>query len=270
MKVKSVADENLMRFYLEDDDEIARLTAARGGLTVALLFHVTVIVHARGNSERDRSFLSHEALALTVGTFIRDHAPCPSAIGADALTNRASEHSILNGLNDTLAAATRTGAVCCPPARAGAFTRGARLVAHIGKSLDTTLCGIHKAERHFALNIFSDTRLCRTGSAAEAAETATENRAENIREISESAFKAAHSSHAAHTGMFQLIIVSSALLCVGENLVRLVDFLEFFRSRGVSGMKVGVILLRQLSVCRFYLIRARFFAHAQNVVIVLF
>ena len=90
---------------------------------------------------------------------------------------------------------------------------------------------------------------------AEAAASA-EHRIDDILETSHSAEAAASAAErvAAHTGVVEFVVVLFAFLIVGENGVRLVYLLEFFRRGFIAGMKVGVVLLREFSVCGLYLV----------------
>ena len=68
--------------------------------------------------------------------------------------------------------------------------------------------------------------------------------------------------------MFEFVIVLLTLLLVGQNGIRLVYFLKFFRSGSVARMKVRVILFCKLTVSRFNFVLRCGFRYAEYVVVI--
>ena len=257
-----------MRFNTEHHDQIAGNTAHRRGLPEALFLHIAVGIHTRGNVERNRSFLALVALALTIGAFFFDLFTRATAIGTNALTDRAPEHSVLHLLHHT---ATLTfSASCIFRATFRARTAAGRtgLVTHIGNRLFTTLCRVHKRERHFPLNVFAHFASRRSCTAAKATEATAENIAKNIGNIFKTA-RSAKTAKTAHSGVFELVIVRRAFLRIGKRFVRFVDLLKFFRRFRVTLVSVGVIFHSKLPIRRFDFVRACLFIHTENFVIIL-
>ena len=109
-------------------------------------------------------------------------------------------------------------------------------------------------------------------AAAEAA-ASSEKAAENIAQIevnaagarAPAACAAARAEVGIDAGMAELV-VPAALILIGEHLVGLVDLLEFRLGVSVAGVEIGMILLRLLTVCFFYLVLSGIFADPEHLV----
>ena len=110
--------------------------------------------------------------------------------------------------------------------------------------------------------------------APSAAKTAAEEAAEDVAQVAE--VEAAVESTAAtgaevgiHTGVAKLV-VPGLLVGIGQDLVGLVDLLEFLLGVFVAGVQVRMILPGHLFICFFDLILGRALGHAQDLIIISF
>ena len=62
------------------------------------------------------------------------------------------------------------------------------------------------------------------------------------------------------------LVVPAALILIREHLVGLVDLLKFRLGVSVTGVEIGMILLRLLTVCFFYLVLSGIFADPEHLV----
>ena len=110
--------------------------------------------------------------------------------------------------------------------------------------------------------------------AAESSDTAAEYAFEDIAHISETAAEAVHTASAAAIAWVNAcvteLVVSCTFFRVGENLISLVDFLEFLNERGVVGVEVRVILSCFFSVSFFYLVLRSTLLDTQDFVLITF
>ena len=252
-----------MRFYAENDNQIACNTAVWRGLPVALFLHITARIHACGDFHGNARFLTQNASAFANAAFFLDKSTRTVTIGANALAYGTPEHGVLYLLNNTPALTFTASAVRRTVLCARTSTIATTFVAGIRNGLFTALCRVHKRERHFALNILANLAPRRSCAAAKAtAKTAAEDVGENILKPTEAALKAACTAKATHAGVFQLVIVRRPFLRVGERFVRLVDFLELLCRRLVALVSIGVVFHSELSIRRLNLVRARLFIYA--------
>ena len=66
------------------------------------------------------------------------------------------------------------------------------------------------------------------------------------------------------------LVVTGALVLVGQDLIGFVDLLELGLSHGVAGVQVGVVLLGQLAVGFFQFVIGRALGNAKDFVIITF
>ena len=113
-----------------------------------------------------------------------------------------------------------------------------------------------------------------TCAAAKSAETAAKKAFENIPDIkaAETAAKASRAACARAIGRVHArvaeLIVPLTLRGVAEDLVCLVDLLEFRLGRLVAGIHIGVVLFRQLAVCFFQIVRGGILRDAKHFIII--
>ena len=67
-----------------------------------------------------------------------------------------------------------------------------------------------------------------------------------------------------------VLVIPGLFIGIGQNLIRLVDFLEFFLSGFITGILIGVVFHGQLAVGLFNLGVGRVFLNAQHLVIISF
>ena len=247
-------------------------------MSAAALSYITARIHAGRHVEGDFRFLAGISLAFAVRALFRDDLARAAAIGAYALADRSAEHRVLHALHHAFAAAPRARFKRRAVFRARAFAAFARRIPHVRNRFSATFRRVHKRKSHFFLYIFADFRLRRAARAraatAEPRKSAAEKAAEYIFETAETAAVAAAEPRKsaetarAHARVFKLEIVLFAFLRIGKRFVRFVDLFEFFCGCRIAGVQIGVILLRELSVRRFDLVRARRFAYAENFIII--
>ena len=69
--------------------------------------------------------------------------------------------------------------------------------------------------------------------------------------------------------MFLLVVVGRALLRVGEDLVGLVDLLEFLGGERIVGVEIGVIHLDELFIGRLDLLLRGVLLYAEDLIVIL-
>lgn len=154
--------------------------------------------------------------------------------------------------------------VCGAVLRPRSLTGSARLIARICDVLRTAFRRVEKTQRNFHGDVLAlRFRLrARSRSAAERTENIPENIFKSAEPRKSAAGAAARkSAEPAHVGVFQLEIVLLSAFFVGQDLVRLVYFFEFFRAGGVVGVQVGVILLDEFPVSALDFVLARRFGN---------
>ena len=196
---------------------------------------------------------------------------------AGAMAAVASARRLHHTEGRTLAHAHLSGAVALGAGlgagallRAGAAAFLAVLDSIVGNRLFAALRGLLKVDVDHGLGVAAAARGVRIGTARAAAESA-EEAVKDIAKIYVAGEGAAARRTAAevrvHARVAELI-VAGLLLLVGEDLIRLVQLLELGFGVLVAGMQIGVILLRQLTVCLFDFILRRIAGDAHDLIII--
>ena len=266
VQVHIFALEDLVRLNADDDDQIAGRAAVRPRLTVSALADIRIGIRPCGDVQRELRLATDIPLPLAVGALVGDDLSSAAAVGACAHPHGSAEHRFLRIADLPFPAALGAGTERSAVFRTRAVTARARLVAEIGDLPCAPLCSVHKTERERELDIVAGGIALDGRAAAEA----LKDTVENISEPAEAAKAraAAHASHTSHAGMFLFIVVRGTFLLIGEDFVRLVDLLKFFRGELIVGVKIGVVLFDQLFIRRLDLLLRRCFAHAEDLVIV--
>ena len=215
------------------------------------------------------------ALALAGLAGVLDNLARAAALRARLLRLHRHAHEVLLRAHRTGAAAIRTGFRLRAVLAARAVTRRTRLDARIRNLLLAAERRVLKADFDLRNDILplAGTRSARGRGAGAAAEEV----AENIAEISE----AAEASKAAEAcarvrvevridARKAILIVARLFVRVGQNLICLVDFLEFFLCRFIAGVLVRVVLHGKLPVSLLDLRIGCVFLDAQNLIIISF
>ena len=141
---------------------------------------------------------------------------------------------------------------------------GALLLAGDGDVLLAAVHGLVKAQGDAhtdVLTLAGGVGIGPTGRTAKAAETAAEDIAEDVAQIHAVAAKAAETARARAAAVLcriagvyarkAILVIELALLGVREDLVCLIDFLEFFLGVFIAGVIVRVVFHCQLAVSLF-------------------
>lgn len=157
---------------------------------------------------------------------------------------------------------------------AGAVAGAAGFDAGEGDLAFTAESRVLKADLDLADNVLA---LRRASSAAGRRRcAASEEIAEDIAEISKSEPASAKAAEACVWVEIRVyareavLVIPGLFIGIGQNLIRLVDFLEFFLSGFITGILVGVVFHGQLAVGLFNLGVGRVFLNAQHLVIISF
>ena len=235
------------------------------------------VVDTGGNGHADSLFLPNPAVALAGGARGMNHLT--AAVAAGALTG-GLHHTHCRALgadHRTPAAAIRAGLRVGTLGAAGAFTIRAGFHHVHGNFLFAAEHSLFKVQCQIDPDIFAlpgtvVPALSAAEAAAKSAETAAENGAQNISQVVKSAETAVESSKAGVgvEGRKAVLVILCPLVCIGKDLVSLVDFLELRLSLFVSGVQVRVILLCQFPVSFFQFIVRGCFAHAKDFIIITF
>ena len=138
----------------------------------------------------------------------------------------------------------------------------------------TALGGFLKIDSQIGLGIRALARCIGIGPAGAAAKSAAEKAVEDIRKVEARALEGVASSGAAakvgiHSGVPELI-VPGPLVAVRKHLIGLVDFLKLSLGTFVTGVQIGVVLLRQFPIGLFDIVVRGRLLYAKYLVVVSF
>ena len=249
------------------------------GAGVALFAHPErlSVVDARRDGDLERLCVPDLALALAGLAGILDHLARAAALRARLLRLHRHAHEVLLRAHRAGAAAIRTGFRLRAVLAARAMARRTRLDARIRNLLLAAERRVLKADFNLRNDILplAGTRSARGRGAGAAAEEV----AENIAEISEAA-EAAKPAEACARARVRVevridtreavLVVARLFVRVGQDLIRLIDFLEFFLCRFIAGVLVRVVLHGKLPVSLLDLRIGCVFLDAQNLIIISF
>jgi len=277
VNIVAVTLEEVMRTYIDIDVEITVRTAIDTSVALAAYRQCLTVVNAGREVHHLLSGDAYLSCAGALGTLLLDYASGSAALTAGLLGLDNAEHGVLLGFYVTGTAAVVAGLGGGAGFCSGTRTVAALLYAAVGNFLFAAHSGFLKGKHDGLTNIAAAAGgVGCVGSGGSAGEAAAEEAAENIAEVAEiTEIKAAEATAAASAEVgvdacVTELIVTGALLLVGENLVGFVYLLEFSLRTGIIGVKVGVIFFGRLTIRFFYfIIRSRFF-YTQNGIIIAF
>ena len=253
-----------MTFLFDEDQQVAIDTATTRRVTLPLHRQLHAFAHTRGDMECDHLFSTHDALAITLGTFACDRLARSAARGAGGLRLHLAEDGVGHARHVTATMAGRTLLdgllVLCPTAvtvRAGHVFLDLDLLLHARSDL---------LEREFHLHTQIGATLHDTSATASVAEAAKssepgEMSAEEVAELREDVLHrhtAAESTRTAagctaHSGMSETVI-TGAFLVVAQHVVSLSGFFELLLRLLIARVTIRVILDGLLPVSLLYLV----------------
>ena len=195
--------------------------------------------------------------------------------GGLGLEGHAAHALVHNALTRAAAVGTGLGTRACLGTRA---VTGRALVETVVADLLLTSEGrLLKGQSHPRAHVVAPLRAVSALGGA-AAEGTAEDTAENIAqitEVTEAAAKAASAVSASVStarggikGCVAVLVVLCLFICVRQDGVGLVDLLEVLFRLGISGVQVGMVFLRQLTVRPLDGVRVGGFIEAQYLVVV--
>src|SRR5699024_696783 len=237
-----------------------------------------VVVDAHGDADLQGLFGGHPAAAVADLAGVLDDLALAAAAGAGLLALHDSKGGAL--LLDDIAAAAAVGAGLGLAAggRAAAAALGAGLLPGDGDVLFAAVDRLVKAQGDAHPDVLALTGGVGVGACAapKPAEAAAEDVPEDVPQVhpakaAEAAGSAALAGRVVgvHPRKAKLV-VALALFRVGQDLVGLVDLLEFFLGGLVAGVVVRVVFQRQLTVGLLDLLVRGCLGYPQDLVIVTF
>src|SRR5579883_903972 len=268
--VGALALEQLVPAHRQEDVEIAGRAAARAGFTLAGKTDARAILDARGNADLECLVASHAALARAGAAGLVDHLARAMAGVAGAFDG---EEALLG----------------TQPAAAVAGRALVRQGARLGARAMAGLAGdrARHAHRRFGaavgllerdLEVEAQVLAARVGAPARAARpaAATEHLVEYVAEYRSEveALRAAEATgparaHAALESGRAVAVIGRALVRILQDVVGVVDVLEFLLGVLVPRIAIRVVLHGELAECLFDVVCGSSTTDAQQLVIVL-
>src|SRR5712692_4903718 len=252
---------------VDNDIEVAVRTAAETRLALGAKLEPRAVVDTGGDLHGQRNSLAHAALALAFRTRVRDD----HALAAALTARRRDRKEAL--LRSDLAG---TAAVRAGSRSFDAATRPCTLARFAGSQaleLDDLIgaaCGLFEFDFQIVTQIVAASA-ARARTSTAGSEEITENVGKDFFEAL-GEVKPAEATRALlplKGGMPEAIVLGASLR-VGENLIGLVEFLEFFLGLLVAGVAIGMVLDRQTAVRLLKLVFGGATPDAQYFVIVPF
>lgn len=253
--------------------KVSGRAAVAAGISFAADIQDLFIIDACGNRDLQRLFTAYLAFAIAGLTGGIDHFSRAMA----AVTG-------LGGLHHAEGRALADTHLACAVTVGAGFGRGSRRRAGtvtvltvfdllIGNGFRTALCRFFKGNSHIGLHIASPARSVGIGPAGASAEAAPKEAIENIREIKTALEGARASGSAAEIGVYARmaeLVVSGALVTVGQHLIGLVGLLEFDLCLLIPRVQIRVIFFCEGSVRFLDLILRGAFLDSQHLIIIPF
>ena len=261
-----------MRTDADRDHQIAARAAVCAGIALTRNAEGLAVVDAGRNIHVELVRALDPALALAAGAGGLDQLASAAAGGAGGGGLHRHAHEALRGADLTGAAALGAGLGLCALGAAGA----AALVAVFNPGNVQLLLGAEgrllKGDLHLGDDVFAaGGAVC---AAAAAGASAAEEVAEDVAQISEAAEAAEALKGIPGVGVEvgidaceAVLVVSGPLIRVGQDLVGLVDLLEFILRVGLV-VDVRMVFRRELAEGPFDLVLSGVFFHAENLVVI--